>query len=95
MSRGSYVSFKKLFSAAWKSLLYLHVSDDLVPIGNMNEAEAAFKSAGSNKIETESFDGYTAGVGTSMHEKAFLVAFFKGIYWLDYYGYGGRFIFPD
>lgn len=30
-----------------------------------------------------------------MHEKAFLVAFFKGIYWLDYYGYGGRFIFQD
>ena len=48
-------------------MLYLRVSDDLVPIGNMNEAEAAFKSAGSNKIETESFDGYTAGVGTSMH----------------------------
>lgn len=75
--------------------MFHHVSDDLVPIGNMNEAEAAFKSAGSNKIETESFDGYTAGVGTSMHEKAFLVAFFKGIYWLDYYGYGGRFIFQD
>lgn len=54
-------------------MLYLRVSDGLVPIGNMNEAEAAFKSAGSNKIETESFDGYTAGVGTSMHEKAFLV----------------------
>ena len=51
-------------------MLYLRVSDGLVPIGNMNEAEAAFKSAGSNKIETESFDGYTAGVGTSMHEKA-------------------------
>lgn len=69
--------------------MFHHVSDDLVPIGNMTEAKAAFDAAKAKFVEVESFEDYV-NIGDSWHVKAFLIAFLRGFIWLDYYGYGNR-----
>lgn len=76
--------------AGWKPnmpmKMFHHVSDDLVPIGNMHAAKAAF----GDNAEAASFKDYTNAGGPTWHGRSFLIAFMKGFYYLDYYVYGPR-----
>ena len=65
------------------------ISDDLVPVGNLDEALAAFQEAGATTVEWEKYPEYIPGL-SSIHVGACPVAYLKGYLWLDAIAYPGR-----
>jgi hypothetical protein len=76
--------------ANWKPAmpmkLYHNSLDDLVPVGNSNNAMTAF--AGLSNVTLETFEEY-AHPG-SIHAGSLPIAYYKGFIWLDGYAYPER-----
>ncbi len=65
------------------------ISDDLVPVGNLDQALAAFHKAGALTVESEKYAEYIPGM-SSIHVGACPVAYMKAYLWLDAIAYPGR-----
>ena len=81
-----------------KLQLFHHVSDDLVPHGNMDEARKAWQT-GSGNIGYESFKRYVPISKKLYDEKiwhidAFLIGFVKAVYWVDNQAYNRLILNP-
>lgn len=61
--------------------------DDLVPVGNLNEAVKAFPALPT--IQSETFEEYIPGMG-SVHSGALPFAYIRGFLWLDGYAHPER-----
>jgi pimeloyl-ACP methyl ester carboxylesterase len=61
--------------------------DDLVPVGNMDAAVAAWKDV--PNVYHEHFTEYNEGLG-SVHAGSLPIAYYKGFMWIDSYAYPDR-----
>ncbi len=63
--------------------------DDLVPVGNADNAWAAFQKAGATNVQYEKYQDYIPYLG-SIHAGACPIAYYKGYMWLDAIAYPDR-----
>ncbi|MFP4497575.1 MAG: lipase family protein [Vulcanimicrobiota bacterium] len=67
--------------------LFHNAHDDLVPVGNADEAMAAFD--GLSNVTLEKYEAYIPGLG-SIHAGSLPIAYYKGFRWIDSYAYPDR-----